>query len=152
MFRLLALAVLLLAAKAHAASPSGSTITSTGSLTDATGNTWTLSQTCTIPASAKPPCVFENAKPAGTSYNVVALEYCAGIYHQNTSNLWYLWNGTGWTASLAPNCSPPPPSITLNVTGALQIVCPVTLANLLAAINTNMQCVVTVTSVNLTSQ
>lgn len=45
-----------------------------------------------------------------------------------------------------------PASLTLSISGTLKVVCPVTLANLAAALSSTMSCTVTVTTVSVTPQ
>jgi hypothetical protein len=60
----------------------------TGSLTDASGNTWT------IVAGV----VDENGAAAGYSANVAEIAYVnATIWQENTSSSWWSWNGTAWS-------------------------------------------------------
>lgn len=147
---LLLLPLFLLVGAALAASPDGTVINGAGSIIDAAGNTWTLSQTG-CPAAV--PCAFINNKAAGYSGPVTELELANGVIYQESGGLWWAWNGTTWTPGAGSATAPAlASSVTLNITGALKVVCPVTLANLLAAINSNMNCAVTVSSVSVSTQ
>ena len=60
---------------------------SSGSITDASGNVWTIAAGV----------VDENGQAAGYSENVSELAYVNGtIWQENTSNLWWEWNGSTW--------------------------------------------------------
>ncbi len=78
----------------------------TGSLTDASGNTWTIAGGT----------VDENGAAAGYSANVTEIAYVNGtIWQENTSSLWWSWTGTAWSAGSGTSTSPlpaKPPSVT----------------------------------------
>ena len=75
----------------------------TGSLTDASGNTWTIVNGV----------VDENGAAAGFSSGVAEIAYVNGtIWQENTSALWWSWAGTAWSADAGTSTSPlpaPPP-------------------------------------------
>jgi endoglucanase len=74
-----------------AATPSSndSIVTTAGpAIVDADGNDWTISSADTV---------SENGQAAGFSADVRQLAYVNGsIWQENTSNLWWQWNGTSW--------------------------------------------------------
>jgi hypothetical protein len=83
--------------------------TSSGSITDAAGNTWTLSGAI----------VYENGSIVGINYDVAELVYVGGVmYQKNTGGNWYKWtdlvvpppNDVYWPATTAPviPVTPPP--------------------------------------------
>jgi hypothetical protein len=66
---------------------------STATITDASGNTWTIVNHI----------VDENGNPAGYTANVAEIAYVAGVvWHENTSSQWYSWTGSGWKAGTDP--------------------------------------------------
>jgi hypothetical protein len=76
----------------------------TGSLTDASGNTWTIVNGV----------VDKNGAAAGVSANVIEIAYVnSTIWQENASSLWWSWTGTGWSAGDGTSTSPlpaaPPP-------------------------------------------
>lgn len=72
------------------ASPDGTTIPSASSITDSSGNSWTV-----VGGVVK-----ENGSNAGFSSSVTLLLWYSGvIWQKNSSNLWWPWNGTAWTGS-----------------------------------------------------
>jgi len=95
-------------ATASSAAPSGaapsaadSTLAagSSGSLTDGSGNTWTI-----VNGVAE-----INGAAAGYSANVSELAYAGGaIWQENASNLWWEWNGTNWGSGAGTSASPLP--------------------------------------------
>jgi beta-glucanase (GH16 family) len=67
---------------------------STGAITDAAGNRWTLSTTN---------AVLENGTTAGFSANVAEIVYANGtVWQENTGNQWYSWTGSTWVAGGDP--------------------------------------------------
>jgi hypothetical protein len=78
-------------------SPSGTTITpGVGVITDAAGNLYNI-----LPDGA----TYENQQPMAGGGNTGEMEYYNGqIYGQDaTSQTWYTWNQTTWTAASAPS-------------------------------------------------
>lgn len=83
-------------ATAKSASSNGTSMPPATSLTDSSGNTWTMSNGS----------VYRNGTIAGNNYNVtLAMCYNGNIYVENTSNLWFQWTGTAWQACLDPRVS-----------------------------------------------
>nr|WP_294527671.1 cellulase family glycosylhydrolase [uncultured Rhodopila sp.] len=78
--------------------------TATGSLTDASGNAWTIVNGV----------VDENGAAAGVSSGVTELAYVnATIWQENASSLWWSWSGTAWSTGAGTSTSPlpaPPPA------------------------------------------
>ena len=75
---------------------------STGAITDAAGNRWTISSTN---------AVLENGKAAAYSANVAEIAYVSKtVWQENTSNQWYSWTGSGWNAGTDPLPNPNPNS------------------------------------------
>ncbi len=75
---------------------------STGAITDAGGNLWTISSTN---------AVLENGKAAAFSANVAEIAYVSNtVWQENTSNQWYSWTGAGWNAGTdsLPAATPTP--------------------------------------------
>ncbi len=73
---------------------------STGAITDAAGNRWTISSTN---------AVLENGKAAAYSANVTEIAYVSKtVWQENTSNQWYSWTGSGWNAGNDPLPVPTP--------------------------------------------
>jgi hypothetical protein len=69
------------------ASVDGANIPTLLELVDTAGNRWTVASGV----------VYENAKTAGYSANVIALLFYGGvIYQENMAKLWWSWNGTTW--------------------------------------------------------
>lgn len=138
---LLGLLSIVFMATAYAVSPDGTTVSGTGAIVDDSGNTWTMVGGV----------VYENAKAAGFSANVQKIEIAQGVVYQYNGSQWFGWTGSAWGAgsATAPTLAA---SVTLNIAGNIQVICPVTLANLFSAINSNMSCNVTVTAVSVTSQ
>lgn len=83
-------------------SASGTSLTSTsGSILDAVGATWTL-------VSGTGLVVDRNGVAAGVSANVVLLLYLNHtVYQENSSNLWWSWSGTDWVPTTDPRVAPP---------------------------------------------
>jgi hypothetical protein len=80
-------------ATAKSASTNGTAMPPASSLTDGSGNTWTLSG-----GSA-----YRNGTIAGNNYNVtLAICYNGTIYVENTSSKWFAWTGTAWQACPDP--------------------------------------------------
>jgi hypothetical protein len=78
-----------------------------GSLTDASGNAWTIVNGV----------VDENGAAAGVSSGVIEIAYVNGtIWQENSSSLWWSWTGAGWSAGAGTSTSPlpaaPPPKPT----------------------------------------
>jgi hypothetical protein len=70
-------------------SASGTTIPLASQIVDSAGNVWTVSGGV----------IYENGATAGFSANVILLLYYNGtIYQENSSDSWFSWNGSGWTA------------------------------------------------------
>ena len=81
------------------------------SIVDANHNVWTI-----VNGS-----VFENGSAAGYSSGVTELAYEKGvIWQENSSSLWWSWNGTGWDggAGIATSPVPPPPVLPAVSTGS----------------------------------
>jgi hypothetical protein len=78
--------------------PNCPTLTGTsGSITDASGNVWTLV------ASNGGLVVDENGAPAGSTLDVTRLVYVGRVVSQkNMWGNWYAWNGTDWTPESDP--------------------------------------------------
>lgn len=83
------------------------------SITDADGNSWTISDGT----------VLQNGSAAGYSANVTELAYVDGtVWQENTSGLWWAWNGQNWGAgagtatSPLPAVTPPADSSSITVT------------------------------------
>jgi hypothetical protein len=96
---------------AVAASLSGTTIPSATQIVDASGNAWTLAAGL----------VYLNGAWDGYSSNVVLLLYDNGtLYQQNSSGLWFAWNGTSWSVSSDPRATASP--IGTTIPSATQIV------------------------------
>jgi hypothetical protein len=87
---------------------------------------------------------------------------CKGvIYQKNASNAWYNYNSTVTTATSywpmtgdpSATCpiAVPPNGASVTVYGAVKVVCPVTPANLLGAINSSMNCAVTISNLSVSS-
>ena len=77
-------------------SANGTMIPSAPQIVDAAGNVWILSSGV----------AYVNAKPAGYSAGVVLLLYYGGtVYQENSSCLWWSWNGTTWIAVANPAAS-----------------------------------------------
>ena len=71
----------------------------TGSIIDASHNTWTIVNSA----------VDENGAAAGYSASVAEIAYVGGtIWQENTSNLWWSWTGTAWSAGSGTATSPLP--------------------------------------------
>ena len=67
---------------------------STAAITDAAGNLWTISSTN---------AVLENGKAAAFTANVAEIAYVSNtVWQENTSNQWYSWTGSGWSAGADP--------------------------------------------------
>jgi hypothetical protein len=80
-------------AKSSAASASGTTIPPAASVTDNSGNVWTLSGGS----------VYQNGAKAGNTYNVsLILFFGGGIYHEGTGGQFYSWSGSAWSACNDP--------------------------------------------------
>lgn len=83
-------------------SPTGSIVLagSAASILDASGNAWTLSSTNTV---------LENGHAAGFSANVTELADVNNvIWQENSSHLWWAWNGTNWGTGNGTSVSPLP--------------------------------------------
>jgi hypothetical protein len=77
-------------------SPSGTTIPSATQIIDASGNVWTVVSGV----------VQENGANAGFSQKVIELAWFGGvIYQENSSNLWWSWNGSTWISTGNPTPS-----------------------------------------------
>jgi hypothetical protein len=71
----------------------------TGSLTDASGNAWTIVNGV----------VDENGAAAGVSANVTEIAYVnSTIWQENSASLWWSWTGTGWSSGAGTSTSPLP--------------------------------------------
>ncbi len=67
---------------------------STGTITDAAGNRWTISSTN---------AVLENGKAAAFTANVAEIAYVnKTLWQENTIDQWYSWTGSGWSAGNNP--------------------------------------------------
>lgn len=84
------------------ASPDGTTIPSATQIIDNAGAVWTV-----VGGVVK-----KNGANAGFTAQVVLLLWYHGtIWQENSSNLWWPWNGTAWTGSgVADPRTPPPPT------------------------------------------
>jgi len=81
------------AAPALTASASGTTIPSASEIVDTSLNVWTL----------KSGIVYKNGSTAGYTANVILLLFANGIiYQENSSDLWWSWNGSTWIATNNP--------------------------------------------------
>lgn len=81
-----------------AASPNDTVVKagSGGVIVDAAGNRWTI-------APANNGSVQVDGLPANYTANVVEIAYVGEIvWHENTSDEWYSWNGAGWIAGQDP--------------------------------------------------
>jgi hypothetical protein len=79
-------------------SPGGTTIPSATQIVDASLNVWTVVSGV----------VTETGANAGFSQNVIALAWIGGvIYQENSSNLWWSWNGATWISTGNPISEPP---------------------------------------------
>lgn len=71
----------------------------TGSITDASGNKWTIVNGV----------VDENGKAAGVTSSVAELAYVKGVvWRESTSKLWWSWSGTAWSTGNGTATSPLP--------------------------------------------
>lgn len=71
-----------------------------GSITDATGNVWTITSSG---------MVDENGTAAGYSANVAELAYVNGtIWQENSGHLWWSWTASGWSTGAGTSTSPLP--------------------------------------------
>ncbi|HVY17267.1 MAG TPA: hypothetical protein VHB27_18735, partial [Rhodopila sp.] len=78
---------------------------SAAAITDANGDQWTV----------KGGVVYQDGQTAGYSANVAEIAYVNGnVWHENTSNLWWEWNGTSWSGN-GTATSPLPTPTTLAV-------------------------------------
>jgi uncharacterized membrane protein YgcG len=87
-------------------SPSDTVITASGggSITDANGNVWTITNSGTIDM---------NGTPAGYSANVIELANVNGnIWQENSSNLWWEWQNNTWQPGAGTSQSPLPAGAT----------------------------------------
>jgi len=67
---------------------------SAGAITDAAGDSWTISSANTV---------LENGTAAGFTANVTEIAYVNGtVWHENTSGQWYSWTGSMWDAGNDP--------------------------------------------------
>ena len=74
---------------------------STGAITDAASNRWTISSSN---------AVLENGKAAAFSANVAEIAYVSKtVWQENTCNQWYSWTGSGWSAGNDPLSNPAQP-------------------------------------------
>jgi hypothetical protein len=78
-------------------SASGATVSTTTSLIDSTGNTWTISSGV----------VDRNGAAAGTASNITLLCYFKNVvYAEDASGNWTSWNGSSWASTTDPRvCS-----------------------------------------------
>jgi hypothetical protein len=75
---------------------SGTAIPPATSITDSSGNAWTV---VGLPTAG---VVYENGATAGLSSSVIMLLWYQGnIYQENSSLGWWEWNGTSWGTQLA---------------------------------------------------
>lgn len=64
------------------------------SFTDSGGNVWTINSSNVV---------LENGSAAGFSANVAEIDLVSGtVWQKNTSNSWYFWTGSTWTAGNDP--------------------------------------------------
>jgi hypothetical protein len=76
---------------------------STGVITDASGNTWTI----------KNGAVQMNGSNAGYSANVTEIAYVNGtVWQENASNQWWGWSNNGWNTGNGTTTSPLPAAAT----------------------------------------
>jgi hypothetical protein len=74
-------------------SPNGTKVPPASSISDNSGNTWTIGGGNTI---------LRNGVQAGAGVGTVLLWYQNNIYTLSTDNNWWQWNGTSWT-NIGPN-------------------------------------------------
>lgn len=100
---MLAVAIGLMTLPAHAASPSGTLITTAGSsIIDSSNSTWTLTNS---PGNG---LVIDRNGVQTVSANVIALTYINGkVYQENKALGWWYWNGKGWMDTANPLTSSP---------------------------------------------
>jgi hypothetical protein len=80
---------------------------STAAIIDASGHRWTISSTDTV---------LENGKAAAFTANVAEIAYVnKTVWQENTSNQWYRWTGSVWSAGNDP--LPTSTTTSLNLTG-----------------------------------
>jgi Cellulase (glycosyl hydrolase family 5)/Ca-dependent carbohydrate-binding module xylan-binding len=73
---------------------------SNGSITDANGDVWTITNTGSVDM---------NGSPAGYSANVIELAYVNGnVWQENSSNLWWEWQNNSWQPGAGTSQSPLP--------------------------------------------
>ncbi len=73
-----------------------------GSITDANGDIWTITNTGSVDM---------NGSPAGYSANVIELAYVNGnVWQENSSNLWWEWQNNSWQPGAGTSQSPLPAS------------------------------------------
>lgn len=89
------------AANSGAASPNGSAVPPSPSVTDASGTVWTILNG----SVAK-----NGAVDTSTSNVVTVLWYNSTIYHQGTGGQWYAWSGTSWGGVADPRAGGTPVS------------------------------------------
>ena len=77
---------------------------STAAIIDAARNRWTISSSNSV---------LENGLAAAFTANVAEIAYVNNtVWTENTSNQWYSWTGSGWSAGddpLAVSTDPPTP-------------------------------------------
>ena len=99
------IAILALSAPAFAATPSPSGTIATpgnGSITDASGNVFTLTSSGVSQENSK--ALAGGSGPGEIEY------YNSVVYFQDaSSHTWYTWNGSNFVASAGPSPTPPPP-------------------------------------------
>jgi hypothetical protein len=84
-------------ATAAAQSNSGTLMPPASSIVDATGNTWTL----------KSAGIYRGGKSISANNVKLVLYYNKNVYHQNTSNVWYMWSTseTKWKVTNDPRAT-----------------------------------------------
>jgi hypothetical protein len=88
-------------------SASGTTLTSTsGSIVDATGATWTLVNGTGLEARRN------GAVPGTGAVSLTTLLYYQRTIYYKNASFWFSWNGSSWVASTDPRVAPPTPTPT----------------------------------------
>ncbi|MGF6295691.1 hypothetical protein [Paraburkholderia youngii] len=83
-------------AVAKTSDPNSVSIPPASSITDNSGNVWTLS-------GGVGGSVYCNGSPASNTYNVQMVLFYAGvIYHEGTGGQFYQWTGSGWKGCIDP--------------------------------------------------
>lgn len=87
-----------------AASPRCTTIPSATQIVDSNSSIWTVAGGA----------IYEDEQACAATANVILLLYCNGlIYQENSSHLWWFWNGASWVGAGAdprPTIAPAVPT------------------------------------------